>query len=206
MATVAIEITFTEEVLGSSPNTKEIYREFIASKAPGAASVADEVEAVGADEVTEKGTTVFPRNDEGDPVIWDYQLKGFMKDACGALRRVPGTLSSKCKAYKEGHRWHDLRQGARRRLPAARGRRGRHLRATAEGRHPAGGARGPGALRDRSGRHEDPLHAGCDEQVGLAARAGMARLRPVPRHRPVAQQRQGPLRVDRRLRAGVATA
>lgn len=101
MATVAIEITFTEEVLGSSPNTKEIYSEFIASKAPDAASVADEVEAVGADEVTEKGTTVFPRNDEGDPVIWDYQLKGFMKDACGALRRVPGTLSSKCKAYKK---------------------------------------------------------------------------------------------------------
>lgn len=101
MATVAIEITFTEEVLGSSPNTKEIYSEFIASKAPDAASVADEVEAVGADEVTEKGTTVFPRNDEGDPVIWDYQLKGFMKDACGALRRVPGTLSSMCKAYKK---------------------------------------------------------------------------------------------------------
>ena len=42
MATVAIEITFTEEVLGSSPNTKEIYSEFIASKAPDAASVADE--------------------------------------------------------------------------------------------------------------------------------------------------------------------
>lgn len=101
MATVAIEITFTEEVLGSSPNTKEIYSEFIASKAPDAASVADEVEAVGADEVTEKGTTVFPRNDDGEPVIWDYQLKGFMKDACGALRRVPGTLSSKCKAYKK---------------------------------------------------------------------------------------------------------
>lgn len=93
MATVAIEITFTEEVLGSSPNTKEIYSEFIASKAPDAASVADEV--------TEKGTTVFPRNDDGEPVIWDYQLKGFMKDACGALRRVPGTLSSKCKAYKK---------------------------------------------------------------------------------------------------------
>ena len=80
MATVAIEITFTEEVLGSSPNTKEIYSEFIASKAPDAASVADEVEAVGADEVTEKGTTVFPRNDDGEPVIWDYQLKGFMKE------------------------------------------------------------------------------------------------------------------------------
>lgn len=56
---------------------------------------------MGADEVTEKGTTVFPRNDDGEPVIWDYQLKGFMKDACGALRRVPGTLSSKCKAYKK---------------------------------------------------------------------------------------------------------
>lgn len=206
MATVAIEITFTEEVLGSSPNTKEIYSEFIASKAPDAASVADEVEAVGADEVTEKGTTVFPRNDDGEPVIWDYQLKGFMKDACGALRRVPGTLSSKCKAYKkviDGTIFVKERSVAFQ-LPEG-GEVGiceRPLRADT----PAGGARGPGALRDRPGGDEDTLHVGGHEQVGLAARAGVARLRAVPRHRPVAQQRQGPLRVDRRLRAGVATA
>ena len=100
-ASTAIELTFLEEVLGTSPNDKDIYSNFIASKAPDATSVEDEIEAVGAEAVTEKGSTGFPRNEDGEPIIWDYQLKGFFKDACGALRRVPGTLSSKVKAYKK---------------------------------------------------------------------------------------------------------
>ena len=118
MATVAIEITFTEEVLGSSPNIVIVFAASMLlfyflfnhtkfsfhMRAVGSNELVAKnagIKAVGADEVTEKGTTVFPRNDDGEPVIWDYQLKGFMKDACGALRRVPGTLSSKCKAYKK---------------------------------------------------------------------------------------------------------
>lgn len=32
---------------------------------------------------------------------WDYQIKGFFKDACSALRRVPGTRSSKLTAFKK---------------------------------------------------------------------------------------------------------
>jgi len=31
----------------------------------------------------------------------DYQIKGFFKDACSALRRVPGTRSSKLTAFKK---------------------------------------------------------------------------------------------------------
>lgn len=101
MATIQIELTFTEEVLGTSPNNQNIYRDYIASKAPDAQDAADEVAAVGAEAVADKGMTVFPRNADGMPIAWDYQIKGFMKDACGSLRRVPGTLSSKCKAYKK---------------------------------------------------------------------------------------------------------
>jgi len=37
----------------------------------------------------------------GHPVFWDYMLKGFFKDACGALRVVEGTKSKGVKAYKK---------------------------------------------------------------------------------------------------------
>ena len=96
-----VRVDFFEEILGTASANPEIHAEFIASKAPDAASREEEVEAVGAEEVFEKGMTVFPRDDEGNPIAWDYQWKGFFKDAAGALRKVPGTESSKIKAYKK---------------------------------------------------------------------------------------------------------
>jgi hypothetical protein len=45
--------------------------------------------------------TVFPRNPNGEPILFDYQVKGFFKDACGVLRKVTGTKASKIKAYKK---------------------------------------------------------------------------------------------------------
>ena len=96
-----VKLTFTEEVLGSMPNNPDIYREFIASKGPDAESVEDEVARLGADAVADKGTTVFPRLDDGTPYIYDYQIKGFFKDACGALRRATGSKSAKLTAYKK---------------------------------------------------------------------------------------------------------
>jgi len=89
MKTLKVRLTFKEDVLGMSPNTEEIHREFIASKAPDAATIEDEVAAIGVDEVTEKGMTVFPRVD-GKPFLYDYQIKGFFKDACSMLARVTG--------------------------------------------------------------------------------------------------------------------
>lgn len=96
-----VRLTFTEEVLGSMPNNPDIYREFIASKGPDAKSVEDEVARLGADEVAVKGTTVFPKLEDGAPYIYDYQVKGFFKDACSSLRRAGGSKSSKLKAHKK---------------------------------------------------------------------------------------------------------
>lgn len=106
-----VKITFLEPVLGTWPNNKNIAEEFIASKAQDASTIEEEIAALGIDAVTEKGKTVFPRNDAGDPVLYDYQVKGFFKDACGMLRRVGGkdektgkkkaaNLSGKLTAYK----------------------------------------------------------------------------------------------------------
>ena len=60
MKTMKVRLTFTESILGTSPNDPEIYRSYIGSKAPDAASVDEEVAALGADAVAEQQMTVFP--------------------------------------------------------------------------------------------------------------------------------------------------
>lgn len=100
MKQIKVRITTTEEMLGTASANPEIHSEFIASKAPDAPKMAEEVEAVGAEEVFEKAMTVFPKVN-GSPIMWDYQWKGFFKDTCSALRKVTGTESSKIKAFKK---------------------------------------------------------------------------------------------------------
>lgn len=101
MQTMKVKLTFLENLLGTASANPEIHQEYIASKAPDAASMEQEVAAVGAEEVFEKGVTVFPRNLAGKPILWNYQIEGFFKDACGMLKRVPDSESSKLKAYKK---------------------------------------------------------------------------------------------------------
>lgn len=111
MKKLHVTIDFLESVLGTSPNNENIFTDYIASNAPDAMSREEEIAAIGADEYAEKGMTVFPRNDEGQPIIWDYQIKGFFKDACGMLSRIGGkgedgkkkkvNESSKLTAYKK---------------------------------------------------------------------------------------------------------
>lgn len=113
MKELKVKVTFTEELLGTSPANPDVFKDFIASKAPDAPSREQEVEAHGVEEVTEKQMTVFPRltvdekvargldPDADVPFNWDYQWKGYFKDACGMLRRATGTKSAKFTAYKK---------------------------------------------------------------------------------------------------------
>lgn len=101
MKTIKVKVTYTEELLGTASSNPDIHHDFVASKAPDAKSVEEEVAAIGAEAVEEKARTVFPKTDDGDPFTWDYQWKGFFKDSCGMLRRVDGTESKKLKAYKK---------------------------------------------------------------------------------------------------------
>lgn len=96
-----VKITFLEEVLGTASANPDIHREYIASKAPDAESIEEEVAAIGVDAALEKSMTVFPRNEAGEPIFFDYQIKGFFKDSAGALRKVAGSKCSKVKAYKK---------------------------------------------------------------------------------------------------------
>lgn len=101
MKEMRVRLTFTEDILGTAAADKEIHKTYIASLAPDAPSKKEEVEAIGVEEMIEKAMTVFPRNSDGVPIYWDYQIKGFFKDAAGMLRKVTGTKSSKIKAYKK---------------------------------------------------------------------------------------------------------
>lgn len=106
MKTLDVKITFTEGILGTCPNDKDIYRNFILEKAKeNGARIedVDEQEELDAlpEDVLEKGMTVFPVDEDGNPFLYDYQIKGYFKDACSMLRKVNGTASSKIKAYKK---------------------------------------------------------------------------------------------------------
>lgn len=99
MTKYKIVMTFNEAILGTAPLNKELYTEFIASKAENGEATDDEIESV--PETIEKGTTGFHRGPDGQPVIYNYVIKGVFKDAAGMLRRVQGTKSSKLTAYKK---------------------------------------------------------------------------------------------------------
>ena len=103
MKFMTVKVTFSDAVLGTCPADPEIYRKFIASKAPDAASKEEEVAALGVDEVVEDGMTIFPRNKDGVPGIYKHQLSGFFKAACSSLKAAKGekTLSSDLKAHKK---------------------------------------------------------------------------------------------------------
>lgn len=98
MKTLKVRLTFTEEVLGTKPANPDTFADFIASKHPDGTPAKDELET--AEHREESGTTVFHRDEQDRPMLWDYQIKGFFKDACGALRRATGTKSADLKAYK----------------------------------------------------------------------------------------------------------
>ena len=104
MKTLEVKIELLEEMLGTSNADTKIHEEFIASKAPDAMSREEEVAALGTEAVVEKSKTVFPKID-GKPFVWDYQIKGFFKAACGFLQRCKGekfaTHSNAMKAYKK---------------------------------------------------------------------------------------------------------
>lgn len=101
---IKVRITLLEEMLGMSPSDPDIYRQYISTQAPDAANISEEVAAIGVEEVLDKCKTIFPRDTDGCPIMWDYQFKGFMKDACGMLRYMTGkdeTTGKKKKACNE---------------------------------------------------------------------------------------------------------
>lgn len=96
-----VKATFQEDLLGTVPLNKEIYSDHIATKKEELSGEhLDQELSTVMEKLDEKGKTGFHRLPDGTPIIYDYVIRGFMKDACGMMRRVDKSESSKLKAYK----------------------------------------------------------------------------------------------------------
>lgn len=112
-----VRITFTEELLGSAPSDPKIYENFIATRAKEDErdKTQEEIESIsnrnnmqveGDGELNPEfdvddappSITVFSRTEDGTPIIWDYQVKGFFKNAAKAYYAVGG--DSKLTSFK----------------------------------------------------------------------------------------------------------
>ena len=94
-----IRVTFEEPLLGTHPADPELHTRFIASKAPDAKTMAEEVADFGAQEIEERSKTIFMKLEDGTPYLYDYMLKGFFKETARTMKKVTGTLTSKATAY-----------------------------------------------------------------------------------------------------------
>ena len=92
-----VKITTNEEMLGMASGNPEIHAEFIASKSADADKSKEELEALSAEELIEKSLTVFPRDEDGTPIMWDYQIKGFFKEH---LKILMDFIEPDCKIGK----------------------------------------------------------------------------------------------------------
>ena len=118
-----IRFRTTSMMLGTMPNNPDIYREYVASKAPDAKTMEDEIAQSSVEDVVSKGTTVFPKGKflktadnvfydpnydiipEGldleeviVPFMWAYQWRGSFKESIAMLQRASGKKSKAAKA------------------------------------------------------------------------------------------------------------
>lgn len=98
-----IRITLIEDLLGTVPKNKELYTDYIASKRPPASvenqpeGVDDELDAVPESIKVEEnvGTGFF--TDADGIYLYDYQFKGFLKEAANNLKDQLGIMALKSK-------------------------------------------------------------------------------------------------------------
>ena len=112
MKELNVRLTLEEEVLGSWPSDPTIYDSYVNSKNPDKDKADEESQNFKANISEDSKITIFPRDEDGNPILYDYQIKGFFKDACSMLNRVstkdpetgkkkPANESSKLTAYKK---------------------------------------------------------------------------------------------------------
>lgn len=99
---IKVRLTFVSDILGTAPNNPQIYEEFIYKKDPESEinTLDDEIETLGADAVIDKGMTVFHKDADG-PFLYDYAIRGFIKESIMHLRNAGNPVAKKLTAYKK---------------------------------------------------------------------------------------------------------
>lgn len=101
MTIYRVNIEFAEPMLGGAPLNAEIYKDYIATKRTDPPLTSDELGEELETLPDDKGVTGFHRDANGNPIIFDYAWKGYMKEACGFLRMIAGTESKGLTSYKK---------------------------------------------------------------------------------------------------------
>lgn len=83
-----VRLTLTEQMLGTCSGNPELHENFIASKSADAAKIEEEMAALPSEAAFEKALTIYPRNGENQVILWDYQFRGFLKEAIGSLTEL----------------------------------------------------------------------------------------------------------------------
>lgn len=112
-----VRLTFTNELLATSPQDMQIYQEYIADSLSNDGDNENidklQIELNALDEAIDLNETQNEKNKKinknvflrqnGEPVISNHQIKGFFKDTCSALKKVPGAISGdkKYRAFKK---------------------------------------------------------------------------------------------------------
>ncbi len=93
---ISITLTLTEPLLGTVPKNKDVYAKYIATKKPPETGIVeDETETV-MDDLEKSGWTGF-HEDENGLFLYDYQVKGFLKEAGNVLKDAVGVKALKSK-------------------------------------------------------------------------------------------------------------
>ena len=97
---LAVKATFLEPLLGTVPKDQDVYTAYLASKHPTGAAQSDELASVENIDEGEKGWTSFHSDENGD-FLYDYQIKGFLKEAATVLAKELGVKqpASKIERY-----------------------------------------------------------------------------------------------------------
>jgi len=91
---VKIKITLNEELLGTKALPQDVFEEYIGCACPDSTLIRKESENAKSTEAEVRAAddgqppvTVFHRNADGELMIYDYQIKGFIKEAGDILRQ-----------------------------------------------------------------------------------------------------------------------
>lgn len=93
-----IRISFIDSMLGTKAADPTVFASYIATKRPEGPST-DEL--VSAESAEIKGTTGFHKDTAGNPFVYDYQVRGFLKESFGALKQMPKSKVYGIPTYKQ---------------------------------------------------------------------------------------------------------
>ena len=96
-----IKLILTEDQLGTIPKSKEIFKNYITEKARDQKSPEEllqlQIEEVATvEELEEKGWTGFHTDEQG-LFIYEYMIKGFLKEAGNTMKEIVGVKNIKSK-------------------------------------------------------------------------------------------------------------